>query len=206
MKRRDAIKSIGVSSGALVSSGAILSLLQSCMADKDEWKPLFLNTQEGKILSAVCDVIMPADEWPSASAVNVPQFIDLMYKDVFDPKEGEEFRKGLTLFNQAFEEKYGDSIDKADADNQAKGLGGFLSVSQDRENEIKRLVRGETGDRSSDEYLIYRFLTKTRDMTISAYFQSETIGEKYLAYNPFPGGWQGCVEKEEGGVLNSPDG
>ena len=205
MKRREALKSITLSSGAVLTSGSILSLLQSCTADENTWKPLYFSVEEGKTLAALCDVIMPKDEWPSASEVNVPQFIDLMYKDVYRPEDGDKIKKGLGLFDKAFDDNYGDSFSDAETKDQINGLKDYFKVSDDERWKLRKLVENKTDDKSSDKYFIYSALTKVRELTITAYFQSEKIGEEFMPYLPVPTEWIGCMDVKEVGKVWSPN-
>ena len=47
MKRREAIKNIGLTTGFVISAPGILSLLQSCKADAETWTQSFLSEDEG---------------------------------------------------------------------------------------------------------------------------------------------------------------
>ena len=96
MKRRDVLKSLGLSLGALAISPSIASILQSCTAEKETWVPQFFNIKEGRIITQIVDIILPKTEGlPSASEVNVPRFIDTFISDVVDPKQHKLFKKGF---------------------------------------------------------------------------------------------------------------
>ena len=76
MKRREALKNLGLATGFVVASPSIISLLQSCTAEAKTWTPVFLSVEEGVVLANLVDIILPKTDIPSATEVNVPQFID----------------------------------------------------------------------------------------------------------------------------------
>ena len=76
MKRREAIRNIGLTTGFVVATPSIFSLLQSCKTDVATWTPSFLTQEEGIMVKNIVDVILPKTEIPSASELNVPEFID----------------------------------------------------------------------------------------------------------------------------------
>ena len=43
MKRRNAIKNLGLSFGSIALSGSVISLSQSCQTTGDKWTPMFLT-------------------------------------------------------------------------------------------------------------------------------------------------------------------
>ena len=43
MKRRDALKNIGLSAGLIIGTPSIITLLNSCTTDPKTWKPIFLS-------------------------------------------------------------------------------------------------------------------------------------------------------------------
>ena len=48
MERRDAIKNIGLTFGAVIATPGMLSLLQSCGPNEMPWTPTFFTEEEGK--------------------------------------------------------------------------------------------------------------------------------------------------------------
>src|SRR5699024_7110857 len=71
MDRRRALRNIGLTTGVVAASPALLSLLQSCTAEKASWIPEFFTPEEGIVLTNIVDIIIPKTDTPSASEVNV---------------------------------------------------------------------------------------------------------------------------------------
>ena len=84
MKRRDALKNIGLSAGLIVATPSVISLLNSCNTDPNNWRPIFLNKEQAKVLMDIVDVIIPKTDTPSANEVNVVEFLDKYYKEILD--------------------------------------------------------------------------------------------------------------------------
>lgn len=85
MNRRDAIKNLGLSLGFVVVTPTVISLLNSCKADP-VWLPEYFSQNEGYLIQSLVDIILPETDTPSASQVNVPQFIDVYTRDVMEPE------------------------------------------------------------------------------------------------------------------------
>ena len=104
MDRRKALKSISLSTGLVISSGTFLSLLQSCQEkDAINWIPVFLSKDDAITVSEIANIILPKTDLPGAIEMSVPQFIDLLMKDVFSDEQNEKFLSGLRVFNKQFE-------------------------------------------------------------------------------------------------------
>ena len=87
MKRRQALKHIGLSTGFVVATPTLISLLQSCTAEADAWQPRFLTVDQGKMVTALVDVFLPRTDLPSAGDLNIAQFIDGYYQEIVMAEE-----------------------------------------------------------------------------------------------------------------------
>jgi len=190
MDRRSVIKQMALTGGVVLSSGSILTLLQSCQSTSDSQaqRSRFFSTHEMKTISVIADEIIPKDDMPSASEVSVPQFIDLLFLEVFDKNTCDEFKLGLEAFSNEFTGKRGGRFDKASAVTQSEFITSLYNVSeQDKENIFALLKKHSVSAEFKNLHVLYKFLTSLRGLTIDAYFTSETVGEQYLAYDPIPG-------------------
>ena len=61
MKRREALKNLGLSLGTITITPTVLGLLQSCQEDLG-WNPVFFNKKHIKIISDISDLIIPSDD------------------------------------------------------------------------------------------------------------------------------------------------
>ena len=75
MKRRDALKNLGLAAGFAITAPSIFSLLQSCTSAPN-WMPTYFTKDEKEVVLRLVDIMLPKTEsTPSATEVNVPQFI-----------------------------------------------------------------------------------------------------------------------------------
>jgi hypothetical protein len=190
MNRRDALKGLGLSLGYVIATPTILSMLQSCDAPVEKWKPLFFTEKQAYVVQNLVDLILPKTKaTPGALDVNVPQFIDLYISKTATDEQKEIHRTGLDAVIDELgipnEEPIALETEKFDA---------LLS-------KYLRLTKAERLAYVEQENLVYETLMNIRDQSVWAYRSSEDIGENVLAYDPIPGQQKGCIslEKATGG-------
>lgn len=202
MDRRTALRNISLGTGYLVSSGTILGILNSCKEAPETWQPSYLTKEEGKMITLLSDLILPASETPGALDVNVPQFIDKMYKDIETEENQTLFKRGANLFSEEFKMEYGKDIMKAEPAEVEKLLSKYFNLSEKEESKVKSLMSKaitEVAPADLDSYEMYKFLMAVRYYTLFGYFTSEKVGEEILSYDPVPGVYQGCIPASEVG-------
>ena len=179
MKRREAIKNIGLTTGFVISAPGILSLLQSCNTDAKMWTPAFLSEDEGLVLSRMVDVILPASDIPSATAVNVPQFIDKFINEVFEDEEQAQLKEAFGSIVTIIKSDYNENLNKVTDENYMDLLDKHMRIKG--EDDEERLADPESKKMTKSE-----FLNQLKGFSIWAYRTSEEIGENVLAYDPIP--------------------
>ena len=206
MKRRDMLKSLGFSIGAIALTPGIGALLQSCTEEKAVWTPDFFSIEEGDLVTKIVDVILPkTTDLPSASEVNVPQFIDRFANEVIDPKQHPLFKKGLQNLTTLMLKSAGkeNSVDLNEADVE-KELSRILKKTKEEHDETmttfyEYVADAETNPNANvdDEVLNYVCLENMRGLVIWGYKSSEKIAKEVLKYVPVPGEQRGCVDIQE---------
>ena len=130
LSRRDALKrvigvSIALAAFDLTSFGATATGIgrDPKLLQKEIPWPRVLTPQEKRTVTALADIIIPADEFgPAASAVGVPDFIDEWVSAPYDEqqKDGAVIRKGLAWIEAESKKRFGKSYaDAAPADQTA---------------------------------------------------------------------------------------
>ena len=173
MKRRDALKNIGLTAGFIVATPTVLSLFQSCKSDVATWTPSFLTEEQGVVLNNIIDVILPKTDTPSASDVNVAEFIDKYVKEVYTNEEQEGYKHSFETLVSLLKSDYNTNVSKITDANYMNLLDTHLVLGSN-----------ESGSENAD---VSDFLNGLRNTTIHAYRISETVGETILAYDPVPG-------------------
>lgn len=180
MKRREALKNLGLATGFFVATPSIVSLLQSCTAEASTWTPEFLSVEEGVVLTNLVDIILPKTDIPSATEVNVPQFIDKYINEVMEDDEQAQIKTAFGNIIAVLKPNSEASIDKVTEADYKALLDNHMLIKDEVDKE-----REDNPD--SKEMTKSEFLNDLKWMTINAYKTSEQIGENVLAYDPIPG-------------------
>jgi len=181
MKRRDALKNIGLSAGLIVATPTVISLLNSCSTDSNKWSPVFLNKEQSKVLIDIVDIIIPKTDTPSANEVNVVEFLDKYYKEILDDNRQKWLKETYASLLNLIKSNYSDTINDLTEDNYKDLLDNHM------------ILNGESND-------ISELLKNIKSDTIWAYKISEFVGENVLVYDPIPGvAYCGDLEELTGG-------
>ena len=190
MKRRDALKNIGFAAGFAIITPSIFSMLQGCTGDSVTWIPNYLTSDEKIFVTNLADIMIPKTATsPSATEVNVPQFIDKYIDEVLDTDDQEITRAAFVKVI---------AILRPDA---TADLGDTTSEQYKALLDDHMLLKGEIDqERTADpEALLMttsEFLNQLKWMIINAYKNSEEVGENILAYDPVPAAYY-CGDLKE---------
>ena len=199
MNRREALRNIGLGTGVVVLSSPLLTMLQSCTTEKEVWTPNFLSVDEGLFLTRVVDIILPKTEGlPSATEVNVPQFIDTYWNDVLMEEEQQKQKKAVAKMVADVKTTYNEDLEKVTDDQYKEVLDKYILNRSDVD------PQRDANPNDSDFVTDYEFLGGLKWMTINAYRGSQKIGEEVLNYDPIPAQYYcGDLQELTGGRANS---
>jgi len=196
MDRRTAIKKISASLGAAATAPTLLSLLVSSTADAQSWKAESLSGEQQHIVTHLVDIILPSSQIPGALDVNVVQFIDKVYSQVFTEQEQQSFQAGASQFSQVFSSLFNRSAIRGSRNEFQQLIKTYFDLPQDQQNIIfseQKRPLSEIDSANKNRYLIYKFLLPLRSNTLYGYFRSEKVGTQVLNFDPVPGAYDGCV-------------
>lgn len=181
--RKEAIKRTALLIGGAVFAPNALGVLQGCTAQPGlDWEPILFSNKQARLTSALADVIIPKDEYPSASEVGVPAFIESMINDVYTDEQQAEFLEGLDAFGEKSRlELGGEYYESAEEDR-------YEFTYNENQNSLDI-------NRRQDAPFFLRF----KELTILGYFTSEVGATEVLRYAPVPGMYNGCMPFEEVG-------
>ncbi|NRB82216.1 MAG: gluconate 2-dehydrogenase subunit 3 family protein [Winogradskyella sp.] len=194
MNRREALKNLGLATGFVVVTPSLISLLQSCNSAPEGWQPVFFNTDETTFVSSIVDIIIPkTEDLPSASELNVIEFIDKYVAEVLDEQEQKHMRETLAeILNNL---KGGaENLDKKTSDDYKAILDKYMlvkgEIDEEREaNPPKPWVDHTNVINGTKDYLKptkNEVLNNLKWLTINAYRTNEQIGENVMPYDPIP--------------------
>ena len=180
MKRRAALKNLGLATGFFAITPSVVSLLQSCTSNAEAWVPELFTAEQGRVLTKLVDIILPKTEsLPSAAELNVPQFIDKYYQQVLDNENKNKITSAFQNIIEVLKVNPEDKIDDLSKDSFIRLLDNYMllktEIDEEREASPKSLG-----------YTKSEFLNELKFITIRAYLTTEQIGENVLVYDPVP--------------------
>lgn len=180
MKRREALKNIGLTTGFVIATPGLVSLLQSCKTEPEGWKAVYLSEEQGAVLQQFVDVVLPkTEDLPSATELNAPEFIDTFYGTAMSDEEQAQVKVAFDKMIADLKLNYTEDLSKLTDENIKDYLDKNMMVKgQDDEERM--------ADPESEEMTKSEFLNSMKWMTINAYVVTEKIGETVLAYDPIP--------------------
>lgn len=193
MTRRDALKTSGLVLGYAVSGTALSALFARCRAEakKADWKPVFLSPEQAYTIGEITETILPKTDTPGAKDLGVPQFIDLMIKELLSPEDQADFVAGLKKLESDCE----DACGKPFADCSVQQREEFLLKLDNEAAKSPPSVWGITLAPPSPT----PFYRRLKSLTLFGYFSTEKVGTEILSYDPIPGEYIGCLPASEVG-------
>jgi hypothetical protein len=178
LDRRNALKITGLTTG-IAGLPIFLSLFQSCKPTGNiEWKPSFLKIDEAQLVGKIADIILPpSPNSPGASAVHVPEFIDIIVRDCLSIEEQDQFRTGVGSLESDFKIRTGNSWLRA---SEAEVLNYISNVDQEAFEGVDSRVHST-----------YR---QIKVLTLQGYFSMELVRKNQLNYHSIPGEYKGCID------------
>ncbi len=206
MKRRQALKNIGLGAGFLVASPTIMSLLQSC-TNEPEFNPLFITKGEGHALRRVVDLIIPSDDTiPGAVDVGVHSFIDSFWNEVIPEEEQALIKVGFKVFGDKFRSTFDKELEAGKPEEFDQLMAQYLKTSNEEQKafgekmgEFYSAYEKDPTALPDTDAAMFSLLSSIRGMTIWSWKTSEQIGENVLWYDPVPGQYKGCLPSSEAG-------
>lgn len=180
MDRREALLNLGKGFGFALTATTLSSVLTACQQDpapEGGWTPTFFTTEQGVLLVKIIDLILPATDTPSASDANVHLFIDGYAAEVLPEEQQKALRETVAEIGRLTTEVSG----KEKMNSVTPG---------DLTPALKMALSGQGGAKLS-------YGKKLRNLTILGYKCNELVGTEVLAYDPVPGEYIPCADKNE---------
>ena len=184
--RREAIKRTAMLMGAAVSASAITGVLNGCKpAPELLYNPVFFTPDQARIVTEVCEIIIPKTDTPGAKDAGVPGFIDTMLKDCYRKEDQDRYLDGLAAFDERAKSTYGDR---------------FIYSKPEQQAELVKAVHAEALQEMKENREAKRpFILMTKELTLLGFFTSEPGATQVLQYIAVPGSYKGCIPLSEAG-------
>ena len=184
--RREALRRTAMIMGAAVSASTVVAFLEGCKNVPDlNYKPIFFNEDQARLISAIAEIIIPKTDTPGAIDAGVPNFIDMLVNECYKPEDQKLFVEEIKKLDEGAREKYGEYFIDCDGANQKEYI---LNTHEDA---VRALKKDGTIERP--------FILKLKELTMLGYFVSEPGATQVLQYNQVPGVYRGCVPLNEAG-------
>lgn len=187
MNRREAVQSLALLTGGILSASTMGILLDSCNNNIKTGKGTQFTDDERNIVSNIADIILPSTKIPGAIGAGVPAFVLMMMQQCYPVQDQANFHKGLAAFDRICKQKYHSH---------------FLKLSKhDKIVAIKYLdnkVFGKNNSVDLSEESVLNFYRNLKGLTVLGYYSSKPGATEALRYLPVPGYYDGCIPYHKG--------
>lgn len=165
--------------GSILSASAIATIFDSCAAPVEGavWTPQFFSVDQGKIVTKIADILIPATDTAGAVEALIPQFVDNVAKLRLSAEEQTGVQAGFKALEEACQTASGK---------------GFLKCSD--AEQLSFLQAQEKEALNSETPTLFGGL---KDLIYRGYFASEVGATEVLKYESVPGNYDGCVPFSE---------
>jgi hypothetical protein len=194
MNRRELIRRVAMLMGGAISAPAVLGVLNGCSAKPSAgWHPLFLSQEEGAIVEAIAELIVPRTDTPGARDVGVPAFIDVILKDAYPAEDQARFVSGLKDFDAEAHRAHGQPFlelpptQRVSFLQQMHDAAAVAEKSQQADQDVPAAERKRP------------FVLMMKELTLLGFFTSQAGATQVLQYVAVPGGFQACIPVAQAG-------
>ena len=175
--RREALRRAALLLGGAISAPTIAAVLAGCEAPSAEgmrWSPRALTREQGDLVAAIADQIIPRTDTPGARDAGVHRFIDTMLAEYYSPEQRSAFLAGL-----------------AEVESSAKRASGrsFVHLSSSGQRDILAPFDAAAYGNAARQ----PFFRTMKEITLLGYYTSEDGATRELKYARVPGRFDGCV-------------
>lgn len=175
MKRRDAVRDIGLLLGVAVTPCVARAVRAGVRAPPAGQGPRALAPRQAELVATLAEMIIPTTDTPGARAARVHAFIDALVADIFTASERDAFLAGL---------------DDVDARARAGGGVGFLESPAGRRLEVMAALEREARSAGGEPRPFFAWL---KELTLVGYYTSEIGASRELRYVHVAGRYDGDV-------------
>lgn len=183
MNRREAISSVAFLLGGTIIGSEIFSLA-GCKSKPMQVNDLF-NSDEVAYMNEIAETIIPTTNTPGAKAAKTGEFMALMVKDCYTPKDQKIFKDGLNIINEKAEKKYQSQFLDLEPEERKRLL-------SEIDNEQKIYSNKEA---NKEKHHYFRMI---KELTLLGFFTSEIGGTQVLSYVEVPGRYDACIPYKKG--------
>jgi hypothetical protein len=199
LNRRSALQRVAVMMGGVVSTPALISILEGCKSPAETGAPFTLTSDQLSLVSEIAEIIIPKTDTPGAKDAGVGPFIELMIKDCYSQAQGEHFVKGLAMVQEEAQKLGGDFLSLSNEQKIEVVKVAESAAKAEREEAKNKVIDSETGiEKIEKAETPTPFFDIMKSLTLFGYFTSEPGATQALDFVPIPGKYEGCIPLKEG--------
>ena len=207
MKRREALKTTGLALGYSLSAGTVAAIMNGCKAPTETgWMPSTVDQPTIELIAEVAETILPATDTPGAKDVLVHRFVDEILGIAYGPKQKAHMMSGLSNLSKDL----GGSFLKMSAEDKLNAVVALEEAADKADKEMWTKIMAEEAEKADEEppragpmvqeepEHFRHYYKELKSLIMAGYFTSERVGTEVLAYDPIPGGYDGCIDLADG--------
>ena len=180
MKRRGAIKRIGLAFSTLTISTPVILTIQSCQTNSSNLNFSFFNKKQISFLEKIMEIVIPETDTPGAKSLNILNFVDAHVS--------KNIRKEDQTYLLAMIDSFIDMITETEKINSIIEVDDKL-LEKHFSNHIDNISMIALNGQNYSQ-----ICALIREMAVTSYMISEYVMTNKLGYVPIPGYYDGNVD------------
>jgi len=191
MNRREALERVALLMGGVVSAPTIAAFLEGCTPGSQSDSAPFSGFSDSQLqlVAEIAETIIPTTDTPGAKDAKVAEFVQLMLRDCYYPKDQKSFMEGLEALSSK-------GFLKASEQERIQLLTEAEEDSYRYRDEIAQKRKDAAAANQTFEEPGVHFFSLMKELTLLGYFTSEVGATQALDYLPVPGRFEGCIDLE----------
>ncbi len=169
MERRIALEQLALVTGSLIALPAWANAWTRTSLPVGK---ALLTDSQSDLLTRLIDTLIPASDTPGAKDLAVPDFVQRMVADCYEPAIQQNVKDGLAAVDALAQERFNQSFSACDANQRMDVLKAMEQSPEKPRKDVYALIK---------------------NLTIQGYTTSEYVMTKFLNYTMIPGHFYGCV-------------
>lgn len=199
MQRRDVLKLLGSTAAISAFPREALAVLEEANARAaGTTRFRTLDAHQHETVATLAEMIIPTTDTPGAKEVGVPEFIDLLLTEWYEPAETKEFLGGLADVDARSRKKFGKGFVACSPDQQTELMKGLDAEAMDYAAQLrKKVTRSHVSVPQQTKPIPVNFFYTMKKLTLTGYYTSQIGFQKELGRTIIPPEHAGCAPLKE---------
>jgi hypothetical protein len=199
MQRRDVLKLLGSTAAISAFPREALAVLEEANAKSAGTRTFrTLDAHQHETVATLAEMIIPTTDTPGAKEAGVPEFIDLLLTEWYDPAETKEFLRGLADVDARSRKKFGKGFTACSPQQQTELMKGLDAEAMDYAAQLRKAVtRSHVSIPQQTKPIPVNFFYTLKKLTLTGYYTSQIGFQKELGRSIIPPEHAGCAPLTE---------